>query len=73
MAQTQSRVLGVEQAGRMLGLGRSAAYEAVRRGEIPTLRLGRRLVVPRARLAALLGEAVEVVTADATDDATDDG
>lgn len=56
---TASRVLGVEEAGRMLGLGRSAAYEAVKRGDLPALRIGRRLVVPRARLAAMLGEAVE--------------
>ncbi len=54
-----ARVLGVEEAGRLLGLGRSAAYDAVKRGDLPTLRFGRRLVVPRARLAAMLGESVE--------------
>lgn len=47
-------VLSVEEAGRLLGLGRSAAYEAVRRGEIPSLRLGRRRVVPTASLRRLL-------------------
>ena len=55
----ESRVLGVEEAGRLLGLGRTAAYDAAARGELPTIRFGRRLVVPRARLAALLGESVE--------------
>ncbi len=46
--------LTVEEAGRFLGLGRSASYEAVRRGEIPSLRLGRRRVVPTAALRRLL-------------------
>ena len=47
-------VITVEEAGRLLGLGRSAAYEAARRTEIPTLRFGRRLLVPTAKLLALL-------------------
>lgn len=45
----------VEEAARILGIGRSAAYEAVRRHEIPSLRLGRRLVVPVPRFLAMLG------------------
>ena len=36
----------VEQVAELLGLGRSAAYEAAARGQIPTLRLGRKLRVP---------------------------
>jgi excisionase family DNA binding protein len=46
--------LTVEEAGRLLGLGRSASYEAARRGQIPTLRFGRRVLVPKAQLDALL-------------------
>jgi excisionase family DNA binding protein len=45
----------VEQAAELLGLGRSSAYEAVRRGELPALRFGRALRVPTARLRVLLG------------------
>lgn len=48
-------VIRVEEAARLLGLGRSAAYEAARRGELPTVRMGRRLLVPVPRLLALLG------------------
>jgi excisionase family DNA binding protein len=48
-------VLTVEQAGRLFGLGRSGSYDAVQRGELPVLRFGRRLVVPTARLLAMLG------------------
>lgn len=42
----------VEEAGRVLGLSRGAAYNAARRGDIPTIRLGKRLVVSTAALLA---------------------
>jgi excisionase family DNA binding protein len=45
----------VEEAAAALGIGRTAAYEAVRRGELETLRLGRRVLVPTAPLLRLLG------------------
>ena len=55
---TQRLAIDVVEAGKMLGLGRSAAYAAVARGEIPSLRFGRKIVVPLAQLEALLrGEA----------------
>lgn len=47
-------LLAVEECAAILGLGRSAAYEAVRRGEIPSLRIGRRVLVPLPALAATL-------------------
>jgi excisionase family DNA binding protein len=48
-------VLSVEEAGRVVGLKRSAAYDAARRGELPTITFGRRVLVPTAALLALLG------------------
>jgi predicted DNA-binding transcriptional regulator AlpA len=50
-------VLDVPTVGRLLGLGRSAAYDLVLAGRWPTpvLRLGRRLRIPTAPLLALLG------------------
>lgn len=45
----------VPEAGNLLGLGRGSAYGAARRGEIPTLKIGGRLVVPVPRLLELLG------------------
>jgi hypothetical protein len=40
-------VVSVPFAGmEILGLSRQGSYDAARRGEIPTIRLGRRLVVP---------------------------
>lgn len=47
--------LTVEEAAAVLGIGRNSAYEAVRRGEIPSIRIGRRIVIPTARLIALVG------------------
>jgi excisionase family DNA binding protein len=48
-------VLTVEETAAALRIGRTAAYEAARRGEIPTVKVGRRLLVPRAKLEAMLG------------------
>lgn len=48
-------VLDVPVAGAMAGLGRNASYEAARRGEIPTLKFGKRIVVPSAAWRKKLG------------------
>ncbi len=50
-------VCTVEQAGRLLGISRTLAYELAGQGELPALRLGRRIVVPLAALDALLAQA----------------
>lgn len=47
--------LTIEQTAALLGLGRTAAYEAARRGEFPTRRLGRRVIVPVPALLDWLG------------------
>lgn len=47
--------LTVEQAGHLLGVSRSTAYELVRSGDLECLHLRRRLVVPSARVAERLG------------------
>lgn len=46
--------LSVERAGSFCGLGRSASYDAARRGDLPTIHFGRRVVVPTAALRRLL-------------------
>jgi excisionase family DNA binding protein len=51
----------VEQAADVLGVSRGLAYEACRRGEIPTLRLSRRVLVPVPRLLAKLGVGLDAV------------
>lgn len=47
-------VVSVVAGGKVLGLGRSSAYDAARRGDLPTIRIGRRLVVPLRQLRNLL-------------------
>jgi excisionase family DNA binding protein len=49
--------LSVKEAAKILGLSRASAYEAVRTGQIPSLRFGRRIVVPRAALDKMLSQA----------------
>jgi excisionase family DNA binding protein len=46
----------IEEAAPIIGVSRGSAYAAARSGEIPTLRIGRRLLVPVAALRRLLGE-----------------
>jgi excisionase family DNA binding protein len=45
--------LTVEEAAAPLGISRPFAYEAVRRGEIPSIRIGRRVLVPESRSIVL--------------------
>lgn len=56
LAQLENKaVITVDQAANLLTIGRTSAYEAIRRGELPSLRIGRRLVVPVAPLMQMLG------------------
>jgi excisionase family DNA binding protein len=55
MTPNQPLTITVEQAARVLGVGRSTAYELVRSGDLKHIRLRRRIVVPVAQLAESLG------------------
>ena len=48
--------LTVEEVAAVLRIGRSTAYAAARSGEIPAVRVGHRLLVPRAALERWLAE-----------------
>lgn len=50
-----SPTLDVPTAGALLGLGRASSYRAAKRGDIPTIRFGSRVVVPTAALRRMLG------------------
>ena len=45
------------EAAEKLGLGRSAAYEAARKGDLPTIRIGKKFLVPIRALERLLDSA----------------
>ena len=42
----ERRTLTIPETATVLGIGRSAAYEAAHTGEIPTIRIGKRILVP---------------------------
>ena len=50
----QSLVLTVLEAAKLLRLSRGSAYEGIRLGQIPSIRVGRRILIPRAALLRLL-------------------
>lgn len=50
MLEHDRLTVSVEEAAALLGISRALAYELVRRGDLPCLRLGRRVVVPRKAL-----------------------
>lgn len=50
-------VYEVPEAGAMLGLTRNGSYEAAKRGDIPTIRIGKLLRVPKAAFNKMLEEA----------------
>ena len=57
MTDEERLVYTVEEAGKLLGIGRSAAYEAARSGELPVIRIGRRWLVSKQALDRMLSEA----------------
>ena len=44
----------VNEVAELLGISRTSAYECVRRGEIPAIELGRRLVIARSTVDRIL-------------------
>lgn len=53
----ERRTMTVEEAARLLGIGRGHAYELARRGELPgCFKLGRRFIVSRDALERLLAD-----------------
>ena len=50
-------VYTVPEIGQLLGISRNQAYEMARQGQIPTIKLGRRLLCPKAAVDRWLSEA----------------
>jgi len=53
--------VGVKEAARLLGCSEASAYRGVHEGVIPTIKMGKRLLIPKAALAKLLGVEPEVL------------
>lgn len=52
----EKKTLSVIEAATILGISRNKCYQGVANGEIPSIRIGRRIVVPAAALDRLLQE-----------------
>jgi excisionase family DNA binding protein len=48
------QTISVAEAAALLGIGRNHAYDCARRGEIPTIQLGKKVVVPLPALERML-------------------
>lgn len=44
----------IDEAAKELGIGRNQAYAAARRGEIPTIKIGKRILVLKGPFTRLL-------------------
>ena len=55
MSEVSRPTLTVDETAELLGISRGLAFQAIHRGEIPAVRIGRRILVPVARLRAMLG------------------
>lgn len=50
----EALTVSIPEAAKMLGISRNLAYAGAARGEIPTVKVGHRVLVPRAALDRLL-------------------
>lgn len=55
MSKDNSLVYSIDEAAQVLGIGRNTAYEAAHRGDIPTIKIGRLLKVPKTALDRMMG------------------
>jgi excisionase family DNA binding protein len=56
---TECQTLKIEEAAKLLGISRNTAYDAAKSGQLPTVKIGKRLLVPRAGLSRLLDGACQ--------------
>lgn len=57
MGEAETKPLAIRpwpDTGKLLGLGRNAVYEGIARGEIPSVRIGGRILVPLAKLEKMM-------------------
>ncbi|MFT3851363.1 MAG: helix-turn-helix domain-containing protein [Ilumatobacteraceae bacterium] len=54
--RSEPLTITVEEASRRLGISRGLGYSLVRRGELPAVRLGRRIVVPASAVERIIRE-----------------
>ena len=55
--QMTAKTISVEEAAKILGIGRNSAYEAARNGQLPVIKIGKLLRIPVVALERMLEEA----------------
>jgi excisionase family DNA binding protein len=53
--RTEPLTVSVQEAAKLLGVSRGVAYQSVKSGEIPAIRLGKCWRIPRASLLKMVG------------------
>jgi len=56
-ANGERATLTVGEAAKILGISRNSAYQGILTGEIPHIRVGKRILIPRRALEAMLESA----------------
>jgi excisionase family DNA binding protein len=51
---TNPTVYTVYEVAQILRIGKISVYQAIGRGDVPSIRIGRRILIPRAALEVLL-------------------
>lgn len=46
----EQRTFTVEETAKLLRIGRNSAYDAIKSGDLPSIRIGKRILVPKAAL-----------------------
>jgi hypothetical protein len=54
-------LVSAKQAGRCLGLAINSTYDAIRNGDIPSIKMGKRRMVSKSTLAKIAGVAIDEV------------
>ncbi|MBI2836076.1 MAG: helix-turn-helix domain-containing protein [Chloroflexi bacterium] len=54
MAEMEKLTLSIAEAAKCLGISKNSCYQAARRGELPVIKLGSRLLVSKRRLESLV-------------------
>ncbi len=54
MKETETLVYTVGEVAKLIGISRPTAYQSINNGEIPSIRIGRRILVPKVMFRSLL-------------------
>ena len=57
MIEKDALIVTVDEVARRLQISRNSAYSACRNGQIPIVRIGKRILIPRAALERMLNDA----------------